>query len=256
MRHFLITRFNDYFPTFDDWSHSTSANPDQGIEEGWLRNRLEIFRTVTVPSVQYQSDPDFTWIIKCHPRTPDWARSILSDGPYIANYDGSPQFSSVDRQASSTFARLIRQITNDKEIITSRVDSDDALSRDYISLVKRHVKPQMFFDFSRGIVRNRWGIFIHYKPKVSQFCSYMESGNEIKTVYHKTHIAIHDSECLKNQVDWGWMQYNHTTNITLSAQFNKEYPYLATAADWPTLKENFPVLHYEWLHPYHLRILI
>lgn len=236
-------------------------SPQRGIEEDWLRRRLEIFLSITVPSVLCQTDTDFTWIIKCHPKTPDWAKKLLSDGPFIASYEEMEQHATINDQASCIFAKLIRKITTDPEIITTRLDSDDAIPKKHIELVKKYAKPNLFLDFSRGIVKNQWGIFVHYKPKVSQFCSFLEHSDHLRTVYHKIHISIRLNECIKNQVDFGWMQHNHTTNITngsvpgestTMATFNKKYPYKATTADWDTLHEHYPFLRHEWLkidHP-------
>ena len=256
MKHFLITRFNDYFPSFDAPSHTTNENPNKGIENDWLEKRLKIFKTITVPSIKCQTDKDFIWIIKCHPKTPDWAKLLLKDDCFIPSYDEIVKSHQVNTQASTTFAKIIRKITNDKEIITTRIDSDDAISKNHISLVKKYIKPNLFFDFSMGIVKNHNGIFVHYKPKVSQFCSYLDHNNELLTVYHRFHIDIKKEECIKNQVDFGWMQHNHDTNITNgmikdpnhNQTRNKEYPHKATKSDWDTLKLNYPFIEKKWFN--------
>ena len=107
-----------------------------------------------------------------------------------------------------------------------------------------------------GIVKNHNGIFVHYKPKVSQFCSYLDHNNELLTVYHRFHIDIKKEECIKNQVDFGWMQHNHDTNITNgmikdpnhNQTRNKEYPHKATKSDWDTLKLNYPFIEKKWFN--------
>lgn len=256
MKHFLLTRFNDYYPgiTADD---ATTKNPNIGIEDDWLRSRIDILNNLTAISVLCQSDQDFTWIIKCHPHTPVWARKKLS-GPYINSYDEIEHYPTVDLQASHTFTRLIRKITPDKEILTTRLDSDDGVSKDFIALIKKYTQPNLFFDFSKGIVKNEWGIHVQHKPKTSQFCSYLEYRRDILTVYHRFHTTIESHECLKNQVDFGWLQYNHTTNNSISKHtdnmrdfHDKVYPYKATTADWDTLKLHYPYIHREWFkfHP-------
>ena len=174
MKHFLITRFNDYFPSFDAPSHTTNENPNKGIENDWLEKRLKIFKTITVPSIKCQTDKDFIWIIKCHPKTPDWVKKILKNLNLIASYEEIDYKKTASIQAEFAFESIIKNITNDKEIITSRLDSDDGISKDYIKTTKMSIKEGRFFDFTKGIVRNSNGLFFHEKKLTSQFCSYME----------------------------------------------------------------------------------
>ena len=86
MKHFLITRFNDCFPTFDSIGLDVKNN-DLGVDGFWLRKRMEIFQEFTVPCVESQTDKDFIWICKCHPKTPDWVKKILKNLNLIASYE-------------------------------------------------------------------------------------------------------------------------------------------------------------------------
>ena len=246
MKFFVITRFNDYFPTFDG-IHATSSNHHLGIENWWLERRIEIFLQVTVPSIASQTDKDFEWIIKCHPKTPKWTRKILAGLPLIACYDEIPQQNSTTKQASLSFHRAIRKITDDKEIITSRVDSDDGLSRCYVENAKRHIKPNKFMDFIQGVVKDSNGIYFHFKPTItSQFCSYMDYGTNLLTVYHQYHHLIKNS--IKIDGLFGWFQNNHDFNITTEMRktTGRNYPHKIFKSDMDEVKKKYPFIKTKW----------
>jgi hypothetical protein len=213
MKHFIITRFNDYFPD-DNPSTSTAKNYHLGIENSWLEKRMEIFLQITVPSVVAQTDKEFDWIVKCHPKTPDWAKKKLSLLPLIACYDETPPQNSIKKQASISFHKAIRKITQDKEIITSRLDTDDGLSNIYIKKIKENIRPKKFVDFTKGVVKTSHGLFYHYKHgHASQFCSYLDFGESLDTVYHEYHSMIKNPIKI-NEKYLGWLQNNHDFNIT------------------------------------------
>ncbi len=231
MKHFIVTRFNDYFPCI--------KNPHLGIDGTWLKKRLKIFQTVTIPSLKKQTDQDFIWILKCHSETPLWARKILDQENLVTCYE-KYRFNTIELQNYISFSRIIRKITNDKSIITTRLDTDDALAKDYIKIVKEESRPGMFFDFRKGIVKSQGNFFLHHKNGTSQFCSYMEYPNDLLTVYYKIHINIHEEECIKNETYLGWMQTHHDDNITPDLKTTKVYPNKATSKDLPLLQANFP----------------
>lgn len=236
MKHFILTRFNDYYP-------GPYVDHNLGMDEKWLEARIALFKLITVPSVACQTDSDFTWILKCHPQTPSWARDQLKSDLYQVSYDEFEKFNVVNLHYSNVFSKLIRRDTKDKCIITTRLDNDDAISRDHIRLVKEQIQENKWFDFLRGIVKIGNSIFLHQKPHgISMFCSYMECRDELKTVYCKYHNEITREESTKDDVHYGWVQHHHDDNMGQVLKENKRYPNKAGAADWLMLKENYPSL--------------
>ena len=247
MKHFLITRINDNFPIFDSIGLD-SNNQNLGIDDCWLTKRMQIFQEFTVPCVENQTDKDFIWICKCHPKTPDWVKKILKKINLIASYDYIDYKKTINIQGESSFRSIIQSITNDKEIITSRLDFDDGISKNFIKITKNSIKEGHFFDFTKGIVRNSNGLFFHEKKLTSQFCSYMEKKGELKTVYHQFHHLIKNP--IKNEIDFGWLQNNHEINITtnLRNNLNRIYPIKASVSDYFKIKDNYPSLKKNWLY--------
>lgn len=231
MNHFIITRFNDYFPCLPD--------PNLGLDEKWLAARLKLLEDIAIPSIESQTDQDFLWILKCHPKTPMWAKKILNKKNFIVSYEKEVH-NLITKQASISFAKIIRKSTRNKNIITTRLDSDDAISKDHIKLVKENIKSGMFYDFEKGIVKINNDYYLHSKNGTSQFCSYMERPDELRTVYCKIHPEISEAECIKNKTYFGWMQNHHDTNITIELKKGKVYPHRASNIDLKNLQKYYP----------------
>ncbi|MGD0603947.1 MAG: glycosyltransferase [Streptosporangiaceae bacterium] len=117
LRHVLLTMFNrrmgvGRFPTFE--------YVDQ-LDETWLRYRWQLFMRYTVPSVTAQSESDFTWVVLCHPESPEWLRTCAVAVTMKADVHFSflHQDPVVDRLADGDLDALL----------VTRIDSDDAWHR-------------------------------------------------------------------------------------------------------------------------------
>src|SRR4051812_22439143 len=64
-RHYIITRYN-----LDINGRPDLAPNSQCLEASWLEDRLQLFRSICVPSVASQTSKNFTWLILIHPKTP------------------------------------------------------------------------------------------------------------------------------------------------------------------------------------------
>ena len=87
------------------------------FEERWLRERLDLFRTYTVPSMESQTNQKFRWIGIAHPDSPGWFIDEL-------------------RQTHRMDLKLHEwDVDVDKEVghTTVNLDTDDALSRNFIA---------------------------------------------------------------------------------------------------------------------------
>ena len=205
MRHFVLTRFTGYI---------FGARPII-TDDDWLNARLNIFEKITVPSIKNQSDKDFFWILRCDPYTPQWVIKRLK------NHDCCSVFFDYGREESARnsglcplfFTNTIKKITTDKCIITTSLDSDDALATDHIKTVKNNIKPNMFFDFQNGLIKRKsGGLYIERPRLVTQFYSYMSTTEDVKIVYQIAHWRA--TNYIRNTSTIGWMQYNHSHNLT------------------------------------------
>jgi glycosyltransferase involved in cell wall biosynthesis len=115
-RHVLLTMFNwrldrarEAFKAFDE------------LDDNWLRYRWQLFMRYTVPSVAAQSNSDFTWVVLCHPQSPDWLRARTATVTMKADVHFSFQRQDpvLDRFADGAADALL----------VTRIDSDDAWHR-------------------------------------------------------------------------------------------------------------------------------
>lgn len=227
MKHFVLTRFNEYFPDVVTSYWKSSNNPNLGIDNLWLKRRLKIFFNATFPTLKNQSNKNFTWIIKCHYQTPNWARNELKniekEIKVIIDYEKF-QLDKYKEKAmkNSLFEcrfpsnRLIckfafeNHLKDEKEIITSRVDSDDAVAFNFIQKVQENIRYNTFIDFDGAIlIKNKiyeWRR--KHKNSPCQFCSYKEKifQKNPKTVYFLDHTEANPCDYLN---DIGWLQINH-----------------------------------------------
>jgi hypothetical protein len=115
-RHVLLTMFNRRLGT----GRSPFEHVD-GMDETWLRYRWQLFMRYTVPSVAAQSERDFTWVVLCHPQSPQWLRTCSAAVTMQADVHFSflPQDPALDRLADGALDALL----------VTRIDSDDAWHR-------------------------------------------------------------------------------------------------------------------------------
>ncbi len=73
-KHFLITRFNVPLRISD-----IDNKYARGISDDYLKKRFEIFENYCLPSVNNQTNKNFTWIVLLSNRTPDFYKNKMSN---------------------------------------------------------------------------------------------------------------------------------------------------------------------------------
>lgn len=250
----MLTRFNERYPEIDN---------ELCLDTKWLQTKVETFKKVTIPSIEAQTDQDFFWIVKFHKNTPSWVRNELKHPKIISDFSFSVEIETEIRERKMFdslyfikhspcnlvickwyFAKKIESTISPKTnyIITTSLDSDDALSLDHIEIVKKEIQPKCFFDFDIGIARvlENESKFIKYQitKNVSPFYSFCEpicKQKRIKTVYHIPHHYV-GNKCIRiNQT--GWLQTYDDTNLInrakdisntmlLTPEDTKKFPYV------------------------------
>lgn len=212
MKHFLITRFNIRTGTWN-----SDKNGNSILDEEWMRHRFNLFETYCFPSVKGQSDHDFIWIVVFDTETSEqWKERIrLLQNEFNLFYplfvNGYDEFLPALKETIN--ANLT---TEDKFILTSRMDNDDLIHRDYIKTIKYHAqnKNNLVIDLRRGYQVNLMnGQVKKYYAKINPFLSVVEHVSTFKTVFsrilgdwafEKNHVIYKDKEC--------WVQVVHDRN--------------------------------------------
>jgi hypothetical protein len=124
--HFVLTRFN---------VRNRYYRGDPGDE--WLRSRLQLFERYTVPSFRAQTTRGFRWLVLVDSESPQWFRDELA-------VIGAGLFESVDVLGAfnaSVASRIVSERLTAPWVLTTRVDNDDAVARDFIATIQTAWRP-------------------------------------------------------------------------------------------------------------------
>jgi len=231
-KHFLATRFNVRVGGWD-----TTKNGETLLDDSWMDNRFELFENYCLPSVINQSNQNFTWCLYFDLHTAEvyqqrikeltesylnihifFIDSIGELKPHLINFINSGENNNCDY------------------VITSRLDNDDLLHRDYIKVVQ-----QLFEASHTTVIDVRSGYKVNieegdceirnYTQNFNPFISLIEKKECVETVFNQMHhewfkakkvIAYYDRQL--------WIELIHRKNCINEANHSLE----------PTLKFNEP----------------
>ena len=206
--HFLLTRFSAAF---------TPAVPAQ---EAWLRYRLGFFVDACWSTVRAQQGADFTWLVLFDDRCPEGFREDVES---LAQGTFTPVWSH-DAWSPVIFGRAIEAMRGDDArvapwLLTTRLDSDDGIARDFMAAVQREFTPTdgLFIDFPRGVQIDRDGATYRYDQLSSPFLTLVERrrpGVVPRTVYLARHASARRWGPLREvKAPPMWVQVIHGTNL-------------------------------------------
>jgi hypothetical protein len=205
--HYLLTRF------------SAAFSPGVPAQEEWLRYRLGFFVDACWSSVRGQQGAEFSWLVLFDDRCSD---DFRADVEALAEGTFTPVWSH-ERWTPLIFGRAIaeRSPTGSAPpwLLTTRLDSDDAIARGFMAAAQREFTPThgLFVDFPRGIQIDRSGATYLYDQLSSPFLTLVEQRqpeSPPSTVYAARHARARQ---------WGpvrevsappmWVQVIHGTNL-------------------------------------------
>ena len=183
--HYLITRFNLRNPKWD-----VTKNNEALLTEQWMEHRIELFSDFCLPSVTAQSNRNFKWLIYFDVTTPqrfiDQIKQLTAPYDNIRTFfiDGMPSF-------YPEVKKFISQDAQTPYLITSRIDNDDCIHREFIDEVQKQFKSQDYraIDVLKGYT-------LQFKPAVmlgkkehifNPFISLIEKNDDPTTVWMSDH---------------------------------------------------------------------
>lgn len=205
--HLIITRFNIRYE-----KGSTLA-----IQPNWLDERLRLFEQFCLPSIQRQTCPDFTWLLLGDTDTPDNYKIRIENYalqlPQLKVYwlpFADDAYHAFYRQIGHTFAQ-------GKDIlISTRLDSDDALSANYVETIQQAAQEgkEGIVSFPEGrqtFVQDNKSYRVRYVP--NHFTSRIErSVFETIMVFDHTQIAPNDMHVIRTDKPM-WEEIVHGGNV-------------------------------------------
>jgi hypothetical protein len=211
-KHYLITRFNLSNP---DWS--TTKNKELLLTEDWMTHRLELFQSYCLPSVVAQTKRNFTWLIFFDITTDlkfqKKIDALLDQYDFIKHFyiDGMSEF-------NSSIVSCIKKDAVDADfIISSRLDNDDCIHKDFIAEIQKQFNKQNFMaiDVIKGYsLQISPGFMLGKKEHVfNPFLSLIEARANFQTIWKTDHnLWKKEDRIIKIKNKRLWLSVIHNKN--------------------------------------------
>lgn len=220
--HLILTRFN---LQYDSDSHIH-------LESSWLDNRFELFERYCLPSIECQTEPNFIWLILMDEKTPTAFCERMEK--YCNRV---PQLQVVCCPLCGNLNVWYREVavshSEGKEIlITTRLDSDDRLDKDYVKAVQTYVNQfaqsltpltsissdrfiPSILSFAYGkqeFVREKLSFRVRYVP--NHYLTFVEHSADAITSLGRDHSMIQPDEITILDTEQPmWTEMVHGANI-------------------------------------------
>ncbi|KQR02921.1 hypothetical protein ASF72_06935 [Arthrobacter sp. Leaf141] len=200
--HYVITRFN------------TRIN--ERASDDWLRHRLGYFEKVCHASVKSQTVQDFEWLVYFDAERDQWfedevnrlAAGVFTPVWVEGKFSPADAAAEVTRRASRSW------------IITTRVDNDDALARDFLERVQgSFAATTEFINFTAGLQLTDDGRVFHRSDPSNAFISLIEplTDKPLMGVYVAWHDRVSTYAPVRQVTTHPmWVQMVHGKNIANS----------------------------------------
>lgn len=189
--HIISTRFN--VPT-KSWT--TTREGHKALSEEWLSDRFNLFTDLCFPSFKNQTNKNFIWLVFFDIHTPEkYLTKIENFKKVFENFN--PVFVQDFEEMHSKLLELTASYCNEntKYVISTDIDNDDLLHKDFVNIVQKLYKPvhNLVIDLRKGLQITKIDvrkIFANEFYEVSNaFVSLVESVSDVKTVIKDKHTA-------------------------------------------------------------------
>ncbi len=213
-QHFVITRFNLRDPALE------KANGNKPLlDDKWMEDRLELFENYCYSSIKNQTELNFTWLVFFDISTPQVFRTIIDR--YAAEFSNfTPIYIDGMNAYLPSIKSEVAKRLDQPYLITSRLDNDDCLHKDYMKEVQAQFaqQPFMAIDFIDGytlqiepVVRFAKRSHVH-----NPFISLIEKSDDFVTVWSRKRHGHWSKvkKVLPVQNKRMWMSIIHFENAT------------------------------------------
>jgi len=201
--HFLLTRFSVPNPHGDEPT------------DNWLQERFKLFERYCLPSVQVQSCPNFKWGLLIGPSIKSWALDRLKS----LGIQEHQLVISQDWRGETAALEWMHQYTTGADLLTSRIDSDDAISRAFVERLHRTKVSSnaVALNFTRGLQVTHNGLLLTWSQS-NPFISLRIPGyHEKASVLGMNHDEVSQKvETLQIHGKPAWLQVIHDSNLANS----------------------------------------
>jgi hypothetical protein len=217
LTHLVLTRFS---------IRSSGVGYRNQWDDAWFDRRLELFERYCLPSMVAQTSKAFTWVVFCDPTTPEAVVERLRGYSEHIVVAECRRHASVRGKAPDDLMALDEFVDPDSEVvITTRLDSDDALNRCSVEQIQRH---------ATAFSRSGGDFLLHTFPlgckldavdgrvyrtwyRQNAFLSLFErAGTDPKGVMQDNHVKLETrfSPLERDFSLLGWLQVLHGSNVS------------------------------------------
>jgi hypothetical protein len=240
--HFILTRFN---------LRIAYADGHPGLQASWLEHRFDWFDRFCFPSVCSQSNQDFKWVVYFDSETPGEFASRIED------YRRFPAFRPVfiDGYSESAIRDSISELRTPgcDYLITTRLDNDDAIHKDFVRGIQEGFQHQAFeiVSFPRGYVWQDGRIY-STRHASSPFASLIERVSDerqpaFRTILWKPHGELRTIDGFRTMEGPPmWLQVVHDRNVS-NRVTGIRTPVTVLADGFPSLATGLTEREVAWL---------
>lgn len=210
--HVILTRFN---MATGGREVAFRSSPD------WLERRFELFERYCLPSIAAQTFQDFEWIIFFDEASPDWVWDRVAALQKIRHFhvNAEPLFG-AEGWGNAT-RRVLGEAAGPRLLVTSNLDNDDGLARDYMQRLNASVRQNMTrqtpfaVNFLNGIISADGHVY-RMRHKRCAFTNVVERyGSDALTCNVYQHMFLHrHMPVVQEENDSAWIQIVHGTNVS------------------------------------------
>lgn len=205
MQHFVLTRFNIASPGREAPIRNAP---------GWLARRFDLFEAYCLPSMAAQEQGTFRWLIYFDEQTPEEFRSRIAAAQAIVPFDAI--FVGPFRASLAALDVAARLTVETGRIVTTRLDNDDAVSRDFLVRVRQEADrfpDGTIINFREGIALQNGRLYTATDGS-NPFTSLVEQASTAATIWAAPHTELAARFPLQQVVtEPCWLQVVHGENV-------------------------------------------
>ena len=209
--HIVLTRFN---VRLDD-------GPSKGTDPDWLEKRFKLFETFCYPSLLSQTNKKFKWIVLFDDLTPEHFRERALSyakwpiyNPEFVNF----AFSEGVGCPPGVMSIIERHVSSDcRFLITTRVDNDDAVAKNFIQKIQDCFRAQDVegISFPIGLQLYQGRLYLDYSMG-NHYISLIEKfrAGSFHTVFTRPHNELYQAVPVRQVFCRPtWLEVVHGGNI-------------------------------------------
>ena len=233
-KHYLITRFN-----LKNKNWNVTKNNESLLTREWMTHRIELFSNYCLPSVSSQTNTNFQWLLFFDITTDEDFKKIVEELLQPYSHFRTFYINGMEEFHSSIKTYINGSSENSEYLITSRIDNDDCIHKDYIATIQSQFNHQEFMaiDILKGYsLQISPHIMLGKKEHIfNPFISLIEKNDSPKTVWFSDHnMWKKESRRIEITNSRLWMSIIHEKN-----KVNEFDGY--DKVDWNAIKKDFIV---------------